>query len=1357
MVKFHIYKFIGFHLFFQIFFMILDQNSFAKCSCDRENPIYKNGQCQSIYCTETEFKNNICSIENDILKIQWLNNFIVFDDYNYRFTNKVINDDGDFILMTSPMYSGERLFYALKKNGAFYFKNNDNQEISTKTIFVKDGDSITIRSYSQVFFIKIKNNSFFNENKQYLVSISSFFGYFELYDLEDENILISKLPTQNFTEHLVATIRDSLIELPNNEYLYTFIGQKESEFLLYLQKYSFYDTDIKQENINEKWKRETIEKNIWFGIMLSSFSLNENTIVLFYYDTWRNIRIELFDENLNITNYKIVDNANPSDDLIGLFFKCIYFSDNIGIFVYYINDQNSYPKILIEKIELYNFTDLFQFDLNDTIIGEDQFNTLPLLNDLIKINDKRFSLISSSKNKLILYVILFDLYNNQQNIKIRLYKIDIYNLYNYKIFSDISTIMFNNYLTLTMSVCNSLKCENEFEDHFYTVLLFFNYLNGSDYNINITSYFENQENTDNDDDDIIIPFPDAFQIDNNIFGYEIVHKIKIISIPKEIKLYSQGKIIKKSEINVGNEITSFIDLIISPDKNVLKNDSIYFFEYQCLIQELDYDGFNKYPYKIYDYPENSSVDQRDEFNDNVQTLYGKILKIEFKLCHENCKKCKSIGKSKNSTKCEECKDNYKFFLDQNTNTKTCFPFEENCPIEFPFINIDNILKCESMCEYEDIKNDKCKLVNSSSEALQNAHNSFKDIIDNKYKNEDIIIKSDENITFQLTNTLNEKEKLYIGKKEYYNLSIIDLGDCEDKLKKINGIPNSMSLIILKFETIYENSTIKNVQYEIYNPINLQKITDLSVCDNDKIDIYVPTNLDNQTLSIYKDLKNKGYDIFNPNDIFYNDVCTKYTSVNNTDLTLNDRKNIFYTEQNFCQENCQYNSINLDIIYAKCECSLPNTEINYETRKITEFKIISSFYEALKYSNIHILKCYKLLFSPIGIKNNFGFYTMIIFMITIIICFILFLLTGIKTIKEQMTKMAYNELKNNLSQNKKNNFNLNKFKKEIFSSQKERKNKINIHKTIKIHRNKNKCRSSIKTINHRLDKKKSLSNINNSSKKNINLNSKDLLKYSLNLNMKESMRFSKKNKKELIDNKCKVKNKEKIKNYSEYELDDLEYQEAIIYDKRTFLNYYICLIKREHLLIFTFFYCKDFNLISIKISLFVFSICLDMTTNILFFNDESMHKIYLDYGKYNFVSQIPQIVYCTIISESMDQLLKYLSLSEKEIYEVKKYKNINEIADGIKKLIKCLKIKFSFFFLVCFIFMIFFWYFISIFCTVYENTQIILFKDSSMSFLSSMLYPFALYLLPSTLRITALRSIKKNKKILFKISNYIPLF
>ena len=368
--------------------------------------------------------------------------------------------------------------------------------------------------------------------------------------------------------------------------------------------------------------------------------------------------------------------------------------------------------------------------------------------------------------------------------------------------------------------------------------------------------------------------------------------------------------------------------------------------------------------------------------------------------------------------------------------------------------------------------------------------------------------------------------------------------------------------------------------------------------------------------------------------------------------------------------------------------------------------------------------------------------------------ILFLFTGIKTIREQMTKMIYNELKeaNNDSQNKKNKINIKKFKKEISpSKQKKKKNKTNSNKSLKSKKNKNKHKnSSIINLSNPKSKsgqKKQSFNIDNNSKKMVNHIVNGSKKYSLNFNIEESMRSNKKMKNEIIHNTSNDINKKNIKKFSNFELDDLEYSEAIIYDKRTFLNYYICLVKREHLIIFTFFYCSDFNLISIKLSLFIFSICIDMTTNILFFDDDSMHKIYLDYGKYNFISQITQIVYSTIISECMDIFLKYLSLSEKEVYEVKKYKNFKEARNGIKKLIKCLKIKFFFFYFICFIFMIFFWYFISIFCSIYENTQAHLFKDSALSFLISLLYPFGLYLIPTTIRIISLRS-KKTRARMF---------
>ena len=49
------------------------------------------------------------------------------------------------------------------------------------------------------------------------------------------------------------------------------------------------------------------------------------------------------------------------------------------------------------------------------------------------------------------------------------------------------------------------------------------------------------------------------------------------------------------------------------------------------------------------------------------------------------------------------------------------------------------------------------------------------------------------------------------------------------------------------------------------------------------------------------------------------------------------------------------------------------------------------------------------------------------------------------------------------------------------------------------------------------------------------------------------------------------------------------------------------------------------------------------------------------------------------------------------------------------------------------------------------------KDSLLSFLTGILYPFILYLIPSLLRILALRYQKSNLKCIYKLSDIIPFF
>ena len=284
--------------------------------------------------------------------------------------------------------------------------------------------------------------------------------------------------------------------------------------------------------------------------------------------------------------------------------------------------------------------------------------------------------------------------------------------------------------------------------------------------------------------------------------------------------------------------------------------------------------------------------------------------------------------------------------------------------------------------------------------------------------------------------------------------------------------------------------------------------------------------------------------------------------------------------------------------------------------------------------------------------------------------------------------------------------------------------------------------------------------------NININNvnNDSMKVNI-INNRKSIKILTKNTKTYLMDQPKKKKKKSIfsyfkgNNFSDYELNELPYLKAVQYDKRTFLNYYWQLLRREHLIFFTFFSWGDYNIISIKLSKFIFAIVLDFAVNVVFFVDDSMHKIYLDYGKYNFISQIPQILYSTIASEALDVFLRYLALTEKDIYKIKKFEqNKDKILSKNKifQILRCMRLKILCYFVVTFFFFCFFWYFVSAFCAVYKNSQSYLIKDSLTSLLMSLLYPFGLYLFPTGLRIIALRDKKKRLEFLYKLSDVIPL-
>ena len=71
--------------------------------------------------------------------------------------------------------------------------------------------------------------------------------------------------------------------------------------------------------------------------------------------------------------------------------------------------------------------------------------------------------------------------------------------------------------------------------------------------------------------------------------------------------------------------------------------------------------------------------------------------------------------------------------------------------------------------------------------------------------------------------------------------------------------------------------------------------------------------------------------------------------------------------------------------------------------------------------------------------------------------------------------------------------------------------------------------------------------------------------------------------------------------------------------------------------------------------------------------------------------------------------------------------------------------------------IFYWYLITCFCAVYQNSQTAFIKDSLLSFLLGISIPFIIYLIPSLFRIIALKTDKYRLEWVYNFSNIIPFF
>jgi len=592
-----------------------------------------------------------------------------------------------------------------------------------------------------------------------------------------------------------------------------------------------------------------------------------------------------------------------------------------------------------------------------------------------------------------------------------------------------------------------------------------------------------------------------------------------------------------------------------------------------------------------------------------------------------------------------------------------------------FINITNFI--------ESIKDD----INITNLILKGDITSLLTNIDNEN-----FMKEEYNRKYQISTLPNQNKQ---------NSSFIELGDCEILLRSEYNINSTEELIIFKIENFFVGFNIPIIEYEIYSR-NGTKLN-LNICKNNSIKYFIPVSIN--VSEIFK---------YDPQNKFYNNRCDKYTTENDTDMTLYDRKNE-YNKNNFslCQFNCSFKGYNVNSSKVECDCiinaGLNKLDIN-ETNLLNKLESIKSLI------NADVVKCSEILSSTEDLKSNPGFYLLIFILVIYIIIFIIFWIKGYNSLKLKIEDIIYKTFKN---------------------------------------QNNNKTNNLINTQKNKITKKK-----NNNTKRNRNK------KFKSNHSSFKEIKFSKhdnnKSKKKITDilttNKSTINQKNKIFFEADYELNNALYEEAKKFDKRSGCEYYFSFIKTKQIFIFTFLNFDDYNSGVIKKFIFFLLFALHYTINALFFNYSNMHQIFEEQGNYNINYQIKFILLSAVLSTALLRIILYtLVLTDKNIFEIKRQVNLIHANILKKKTLKYMKVKFGVFFFLNIIVLVSFWYYLTCWNSIYLNTQIYLIKNTLISFAISLFYPFVINIIPVILRKQSLKKSKKNVYImLLRLHNYYKI-
>ena len=721
-----------------------------------------------------------------------------------------------------------------------------------------------------------------------------------------------------------------------------------------------------------------------------------------------------------------------------------------------------------------------------------------------------------------------------------------------------------------------------------------------------------------------------------------------------------------------------------------------------------------------------------------KNFYFDTNEFAYKPCYETCQTCETGGNAYNHN-CTSCTLGY-VFIDSKCREECSYAYyykysfeyyectsTNSCPEEAPYFVPDK-RKCVRNCQDEipyiweyagncykncsdmnaDIGNELSKTCKDKPGYPVVTYNSFDS---DKFINVEGIIlnvkkyaKSFPDTTTHINVYNNSNAKLIIYRDETcikelnIEIPIIHLEEtCEKKIYELvnnkktdiitalvggstpsSGIQTAFSLFYKNGTYININKICGDVYVEVINKIDLEEISE-------------------GALYIAK----QGINIFNISNPFYADVCFKFDSPNGRDATPLDRFKAYFPNVLLCELGCEFSSVDLYTFESTCKC-LINDIVNSTSRfglgenifeNIGNNIFIEKYYNRIIVNNVNIaiFKCYGDVAK--NFFKNVGTYIVLGIIIAQAACVVVYYLLSYNSMQRYLNSLS--EYQCSVIKMKTNKKGMdNKIEDNILNNElqkaKARPKKHGLktqatHILIidedsrqpkKLDINSNEPNNSFSKLNKKNEKNKSDNDKNEKKSEYV-----DKLKDEYNIDMEE---------------------------YLKTDAEDMQFDDALKYDKRTFCEYFCEKYKENQIIMNIFCNHEELKPKTIKIIIEFLNVILCFIINGLFYTEKYISDLFNSNDSESFFSFFPRsisrIIDTTIVVLIIDIIVDCLSVDEKIVKRLflREKKSTLKIEYEIGKITKRIKRNYLILMIICLVIDLISLYYVNCFNNVYPS-------------------------------------------------------